>query len=505
MNWFLVLQLIEWGIRLLMLVVILRRRLRPTTALAWLMIIFLIPEIGVILYLLFGDARLGRRRTKLHKEIVEASRQHNRMNRQTRHILRPRIAQVLEPVILQAEKIGGMSTLGGNDVELLGDTTGLIDRIIEDIDQAKHHVHMMFYIYADDETGRRVSAALMRAAHRGVQVRLLVDGAGSWKFTRCGAIGELREHGVRVEIMLPIRLWRRGLARIDLRNHRKLVVIDGRIAYTGSHNVVNPDYGKGAFGSALAWVDLTGRFTGPIVHQLQIVFLEDWAFEMGEQLDDEEMMERVRETTGADLDDPAQREAIVEKYLPQFEATGKVVGQTVPTGPSEEDNELLPNTMLAALYAARERILITTPYFVPDEPTLVALLMAATRGVRVELIVPARSDMPLVDLAARFYFDPLLRAGIRIHEFAGGLLHSKTLTVDDDIALLGSTNMDIRSFYLNFELNVLMYGKTITARLRQAQTSYLDACTEVTLQKWRNRPRFKRFLSSAAALLSPLL
>ncbi|MEX2216436.1 MAG: phospholipase D-like domain-containing protein, partial [Phycisphaeraceae bacterium] len=309
MNWFLFFQLLEWGIRLLMLVVILRRRLRPTTALAWLMVIFLIPEVGVFFYLMFGDARLGRRRTKLHRRIVEASRRHGRMGRQSRHILRPHIAKELEPVILQAEKIGGMTTLGGNDVELLGDTVGLIDRIIEDIDQATHHVHMMFYIYSDDETGRRVSAALRRAARRGVQCRLLVDGAGSWKFTRCGAIDELREHGVRVEIMLPIRLWRRGLARIDLRNHRKLVVIDGRIAYTGSHNIVNPDYGKGAFGSSLAWVDLTGRFAGPIVHQLQIVFLEDWAFEMGELFDDETMTQRVKEATGTDLDNPSETEA----------------------------------------------------------------------------------------------------------------------------------------------------------------------------------------------------
>lgn len=481
MNWLLLHQLAEWAIRLGMLLVILRRRFLPTTALAWLTVTFLLPEVGLFLYLFVGDARLGRKRIRLHQKVVGLSRQEGRMSRQKRYIIRPKVQPELESVILQAEIIGGMPILGGSHVELMGDTNALFHRLAKDIDEAKHHIHLLYYIYASDDTGNLISEALIRAAKRGVTCRLIVDAVGSLSFRYSEMPAKLREAGVQLCVALPVSPMRAWLARIDLRNHRKIAIVDGRIGYTGSHNVVDVDYGKGARGKKLQWVDLSGRFTGPVVHQFQIVFLEDWAFETGENLDDQ-----------------------AEALLPPLDAAGDMAAQTVSTGPSEDDTRL-PNILLAAINAARRKVIITTPYFVPDEPTFVALLMAANRGVIVDLIVPRKSDTWLVSAASKFYYEPLLAAGVHIYQHHAGLLHSKTVTIDDAFALLGSSNMDVRSFHLNFELNVLMYGSQITRELRFAQSSYLNDAEEITLNDWRNRPLWKRYAASAASLLSPLL
>ncbi len=481
MSWFLIHQLAEWCIRLVMVAVILRRRFMPTTALSWLAVIFFLPEVGLVMYLLIGDARLGRKRVRLHQAVIGQSRREERMGRLKKHITRPTIDLELEPIILQAEIIGGMPILGGSHVDLIGDTEALFRRLAADIDEARHHVHLLYYIYASDEMGDSISEALMRAAGRGVMCRLMVDSVGSMAFRKTEMIDRLRSAGVEVCEALPVSLWRANLARIDLRNHRKVAVIDGRIGYTGSHNVVNVDYGRTSSGKKLQWVDLSGRYTGPIVQQFQIVFLEDWAFESGEP------------PLGPSDD-----------YLPEIENVGEMAAQSVPTGPSEND-QWLPNVLLAAINAARRKVVITTPYFVPDEPTLVALLMAANRGVQVDLIVPRKSDTWLVSAAGKFYYEPLLEAGVRIYQHTTGLLHSKTMTIDDAFALLGSTNMDIRSFQLNFEINVMMYGAQITRELRFAQLSYLNDSEEIHLEHWRQRPLWKRYASSAASLLSPLL
>lgn len=481
MNWLLLHQYAEWVIRLAMVPVILRRRFMPTTALAWLAVIFLLPEVGLFFYAIIGDARLGRKRIRMHQKVIYQSRQDKRMSRQRAHVTRPRIEKELEPIILQAEIIGGMPILGGNHVELMGDTNELFRRIAQDIDNARHHVHLLYYIYVEDESGKLISEAMIRAAQRGVKCRLMIDSVGSISFRRSDIRTRLEAAGVLVCEALPVSFWRARFARIDLRNHRKLAIIDGMIGYTGSHNVVNVDYGRGKGGKRLQWIDLSGRYTGPIVHQLQIVFLEDWAFETDQKFEDE-----------------------IDNLLPDLEATGQMAAQSVPTGPSEND-DWLPNVLLAAINSARQKVVITTPYFVPDEPMLVALLMAASRGVEVELIVPRKSDTWLVSTAGKFYYERLLAAGVRIYQHRAGLLHSKTVTIDDAFAMIGSTNMDIRSFNLNFEFNVLMYGSQITRELRFAQKSYLNESDEIDLTQWRKRPAWKRYAASAASLLSPLL
>lgn len=476
MSWLVLLSILEWAIRILMVPVILRRRFAPVTALAWLTLIFFLPELGLLVYLLVGVSYLGRQRARWHRAVVGGARRPERMAEMRSFSARPEVLPAQENMIIQAERISGNPIVGGNFVEMLDDADALVQRLVADIDAATDHVHMLFYIFWPDQNGTLVAEALKRAAQRGVHCRLLADAAGSRPLFRNHMVTELRDAGVEVQAALPVAPWRRKLARIDLRNHRKIALVDGRVAYTGSHNVVVEDYGHKRAGK---WIDLSGRFTGPVVAQLQMVFLDDWAFETGHRLEHASL-------------------------FPPLRPTGKVAAQVVPTGPNHEA-ETFRRVLVAALNAAHRKIIITTPYLVPDEPTTLALAMAADRGVEVVVVVPERSDHPLVEAAGRWYYEQLLEAGVQIFRYCDGMLHAKTITVDDAFALLGSANIDIRSFYLNFELSVLLYGQEITGHLRFAQQRYLSRCSQISLDEWRQRPVHRQYLESAAALLSPLL
>lgn len=472
--------ILEWIIRVVMVPVILRRRLAPTTSLAWLSIIFFLPIVGMPLYLLFGVNYIGRTRRAAHQRFYGSTsrsvRSEQRLAGLKSHRLRPELGPAARNMLVQAEQVGGNPIVGGNTLKLIADNDGFIDALVEDVDRAEKHVHMLYYIWSPDTTGRRVSDALIRAARRGVNCRLLADAAGSRKFFRSPILREMLEAGVQVYEALPVNLFRSRLARLDLRNHRKIAVIDGKIGYTGSHNVVIETFGNRWAGK---WIDLSGRFTGPVVAQLQGVFLDDWAFDTGEHLESEDL-------------------------FPLLEPTGRVAAQVVPTGPNHEA-ETFQRVLVAALNAANEQITITTPYLVPDEPTMLALSMAADRGVDVTILVPKRGDHPLVNAAGRWYFDRLLEGGVKVHHYCDGMLHAKTITVDRSFALLGSTNLDVRSFELNFECNVLLYGEDVTDLVKFAQHQYLKQCEAINLSQWRRRPKWKQYRDAAAALASPLL
>jgi cardiolipin synthase len=478
LSWLVVISILEWAVRIIMVPVILRRRLDSSTSLTWLTVIFFVPELGLLLYLLLGENRLARKRVRLHQQVMQMFRTEQRLARQDPHRLVDPLGPEQLPISRLAEGIGGMPIVRGNDVEFLAEAEPMIQRLVADIDAATHHVHLLYYIYKPDATGTRVAEALARAAQRGVTCRLIADAVGSRPlFTQGGMADWLTQRGVQVRAALPVDPLRRKLARIDLRNHRKIAVIDGCIGYTGSQNIVDPQYtGKPRAG---AWVDLSGRFTGPIVAQLQLVFLEDWAFETGEELADDGL-------------------------CPPLSPTGEMFAQTVATGPHSETADFR-RILLTAVNIAQRKIVITSPYVVLDEPTLVAICMARERGVEVHMVVPYRSDHPIVTAASRARFKELLEAGVRIYLYKPGVLHAKTMTVDDSFALLGSANLDTRSFYLNFEVNVLMYGPDITSELRFAQMTYLNQSNPVDPAEWARRPKWKEIAESAAALLSPLL
>lgn len=466
----------EWLVRLVMLPVVVMRKPRPATCLAWLVVIFFQPWVGLAAYLLIGENRLGSRRIREYArhvdQLLAAARKEAPVQE---HVVSPVIGSDRQALVHVAQRLGGLPILGGNAVELLDETDAVVDRLIHDIDEAREHVHLLYYIFAADHVGSRVTDALVRASRRAVRCRLLVDAVGSRHFLR-GSRAEPIRQSVQVVAMLPANILRRRLARLDLRNHRKIAVIDGRVGYAGSHNIIRPDYGKRGVG---AWQDLTARICGPSVSHLQAVFVEDWSFETGSAPEEQTLFP-----------------------LPQVE--GPVAIQSVPSGPNFP-TAILQDLLVEALHGARRQVLMTTPYFVPDEALLLAMRLAVLRGVAIDLVVPARTDHPVVDLAARFYFDQLLQAGVRIHLHQRGLLHAKTMTVDDGFGLLGSANFDIRSFYLNFEMNLLSYDADAIAQLRQCQNRYLAESRQLNLPEWQSRPALPRLAQSCARLLGPLL
>ena len=270
---------------------------------------------------------------------------------------------------------------------------------------------------------------MARAAQRGVACRVLADAVGSRRLFRRLA-PYLRQRGVRIFPALPANLWRLPFKRLDLRNHRKLAVIDGRVAFTGSQNIVEASYGHKRAG---VWHDIMARITGPVVRQLQGIFLEDWFYETGELLEDAAL-------------------------FPSCPPDGPIAVQVVPTGP-DQPTELFQDLIVRAIFLARRRVVITSPYFIPNEATLLAMRLAALRGVEVDLVIPKRSDHRLVNAAGSFYCEYLMRYGVRVFLFQQGMLHAKTLTVDDELAMFGSANYDIRSFALNFELNLFVHAR----------------------------------------------
>jgi len=468
-SWLLIYIAIGWVIRAGMVPVVLRRQFAPGAAIAWLGIVFLHPYIGGTIYLLVGEARLKSRRVDVYQRTVS----------QIRH--RPQAATLpdLEPayqsMVLQAQKISGMPSLPDNSIKFLNDIDPFVDHLIADMDAAKEHVHLAYYIFAPDGAGRRIIDALLRAAKRGVKCRVLADWIGSYAFFRRELHRQLTDAGVEVAAAMRVNFFRSLFPRVDLRNHRKLATIDDCIAYVGSHNLIDADYYNNPAGP---WIDLSGRITGPIVAELESVFREDWAFE-----------------TGANLG------RIEQAASPP---NGRISMQAVPTGPAAP-GDTYRRLLLGAVQCARKQLILTTPYFVPDDPTLVALMMAADRGVDVKLIVPLRSNAVFTAAAGRAHYGKLLEAGVQVHLHRPGLIHSKTVTVDDAFGLFGSANLDVRSFNLNFELSLMLYGREVTDQLRKVQMAYLEKSPPIDAKEWSRRKPLPRYTDGAISLLSPLL
>lgn len=464
----------EWLIRVLMTPVVLRHR-RPSVALAWLTVIYVLPWAGLLLYGLVGSPRLGRRRARRTALAHRVVTQLGKLAHTAPHIVHPEINPRLRGVVAVGERVGDAPILGGNTVEYIADTAELIDRLIADIDAAKSSVNILVYIYQPDTTGRRVAEALIRAAKRGVKTRVLADDVGSVWMVR-GMAHEMRAAGVEVLRLLPASWARIALARLDLRNHRKLYIIDGRIAYAGSHNIIDADYGLKKIGP---WEDASVRLTGPVVLQCQQVILEDWYSE-----------------TGVALDEP--------ELFPPPVPTGTTSVQIVPSGP-DRPNEQMRDLVIAAIQEAERRIVITSPYLTLDESVYVALRVAVLRNVRVDLVIPARGNNPIVAAVGWSFARDLARVGVRVHLHQGGLLHAKTMTVDDSFGMIGSSNFDVRSFELNFELNVLIYDRVSASELLSLQSSYILNSTLLDEEWFHRRGKIKCFWDDLCRLISPLL
>lgn len=373
-----------------------------------------------------------------------------------------------------AQELGGFAPVGGNQLEILSGYYKTIDRLIEDIEQAQHHVHLLFYIFADDITGSKVIEALGRASKRGVKCRVLVDSYGSNKWIK-GLRAQLKMARVELHLVLAGRsLFHQSAARFDLRNHRKIVVIDGRIGYTGSQNLVDADFKKG-----ITYEEVMVRVSGPVVMQLQAVFLADFFYETLRTLTESELMS--------------------VPMLP-----GKTPAQVLPDGPGDKF-ATTHRFLVDLIYSAQTRLVLTTPYFVPDEPILQALVTAARCGVEVHLVVSYIADQFLVSQAQHSFYEELLEAGVKIHCYLRNFLHAKHVTVDDYIALVGSSNIDSRSFVLNAEISLLIYDPVVVAQLRQVEEEYFKYSQELTLEGWNRRPLVAKVIQNLARLTDSFL
>ncbi|MEO1128443.1 MAG: cardiolipin synthase [Planctomycetota bacterium] len=467
--------ILEWTIRIAMIPVIVRKQ-GTGEALAWLALIFFQPVIGVIVYMIIGGSLLTNRRLEKHEEARALVETPQRLK-----VLEPHtacdtsISDRYRDLVQLAERVGAMVPTSGNGGELIADTDEFVRKLVDAIDKAEQHVHLLYYIWLDDTIGNTLADAVMRAAKRGVRCRVLVDDVGCKRMIRTIA-PKLRGAGADVVRALPVRILRGQFARVDVRNHRKLAIIDGRTAFTGSHNACDPDYGSGGYGP---WHDLTLRVFGPAVYQLQMVFCEDWASETGVIPEGDDV-------------------------FPEPEPAGPVMVQTAPSGPGHR-NEAFRDLLIASINEAEHRVIMTTPYFIPDESTLLALLLRARAGLQVDVVVPEKGNHPLLNAAAPAYYREVLDAGGNVLLHQNGLLHSKTLTVDDSIALVGSGNFDRRSFSLNYELNLLSIGKLETSQVRSFQEGYINDCRPLTMAELDERSAFKALVQNTAKLFSPLL
>jgi len=459
----------EWVVRLVMLFWVPTRR-SPEAAKGWLLLIFFLPWFGLLLYWLIGRPYAPRWRIARRERLAAAMQPVAARLRTSPHITHPTLPPELAASVALAEHMSRLPILGGNAAELLRGYQDSIDRLAADIDAARHHVHLLYYIFAVDEATAGVLAALGRAVQRGVVCRVLVDAIGSRSMS-AQLFARLRPLGVQCLAMLDDGFL---YNRSDLRNHRKLAVIDGRIGCVGSQNLVSPRFKEG-----ITYEEMVVRVTGPVVVALQFVFASDWYQETEEV-----------------LDAPA--------YFPLPTVAGGVTAQAVPSGPTYAQlaNQRL---IIALLHGARQRIVMTTPYFIPDAPLFAALVIAVLRGVEVHLIVSEQEDQFLVGQAQKSYYDDLLEAGVIIHLFQGKFLHAKHLTIDDQVALIGSSNLDIRSFVLNCELSLLLYDQTITRQLAQEQERCFARSRVLTRAQWDQRGWWAEFTQNTARLLSPLL
>jgi len=458
---------------------LLRKRRKVGVTLAWISVIFALPFIGLLAYFVFGELELGRYRARRAKRLTRRYREWlDSMDASWQYCpdsLPPTSSNI-------AKLISGrehMPIVEGCEVTLYDHAHDVFDAMICDIDRANVSIWLEFYILDEAGAVEAVLTALERASARGVDVFVALDSAGSRGFLGSDRERKLRNSGVKVLELLPVLPWRLWLERQDLRVHRKIMVVDSRFAWTGSMNLVDPEHFNQDAGVG-QWIDSMVRLTGPVAVLLKSVVLNDWQIETGRNL-----FPRLRDI----------------EVVP---AEGSTVCQLAPSGPASPDDSV-EEILLAAIYGARESVRMTTPYFVPGDALVTAIKTACHRGVKVSLIVPKKSDSRFVALASSSYYEELLEAGVDISIYDSGLLHSKIVLVDNEVALFGSVNLDMRSFWLNFELTVAIYDAETVKSLHQLVDTYEAQSTMLNLRRWQQRPAAIRLLQHVAYLASPLL
>src|SRR5690554_5477640 len=452
---------------------------RPvSSSLAWMLIIVFLPFLGIVLYFLFGEVQLGKRRA----ERAQALRDPFIQNLSS-HLIEQQDDQPTSTAAKAVYEIMqqhmGRGSIGYDNLQVFSAPDEIFDAWLTDIRSAKKNIRACFYIWHDQGRVKEVAQALIEAAQRGVEIEILVDHAGSWSFFMFSKqLDAMRSAGIEFVAALPVSLWRNIFRRIDLRMHRKLLIIDNKIGYGGSMNMADPRF----FNSDRKvgpWIDMMMRFEGAAAFGVSKVFSWDWEVETGER-----------------------RFPVLEKEIAQLPTTQWMT--MVPSGP-DLGTDVITQVMLTSIYRAEKCITVATPYFVPSESLLLALCHAAERGVEVIILLPKKCDSKLAGWASKSFYSDILRAGAEIRHFNKGLLHTKALVVDEQIAIVGSVNLDVRSFQLNFELSFALYNESSCGKIISLLNQYSENSEVVRYEDWERRGRLSRLYERLTFFVSPLL
>ena len=464
---------VAWVLSLAFIPLVLLRKKEPASTFAWILVLLAFPALGVVLFWYLGRDRV-RRPLRTRKVVNQSLRSRliervsNAGGREELRALVEGAPPELRGVMRLAASMGRAEVRKGNAVDVLVGAPPTYDALVLAIEAARDHVHLQYFVFRADGVGSRIVRALEAAVDRGVEVRLLYDGFGSAGLGR--HLRVLRQKGGRSAAFFPLDPIRKA-ATINLRNHRKLVLVDGRIGFCGGVNVAD------AF---VPWRDVHLRVEGPAVSQLAAVFVEDWFFATREDLAN-------------------------DRYVKSScAAAGTTTMQIVESGP-DQTLERIHRLYFAAIAAAQTRVWVTTPYFVPDRAIFVALTTAAARGVDVRVLTNAHSNWSITQYAGRSFYEDLLAAGVRVLEHEGEMLHTKTLEIDGRIAIVGSANVDVRSFRLNFELVAVLYDEAIVRKLEALFEEDAAHATEISATAWAERGIGERLMEGVGKLMSPML
>lgn len=465
---------IDFFIRVYLLIYIPKNR-KPTAATAWLLLIYIIPVIGTMVFFILGSTKLSKRRRHDQLHITHMIKRYTANLRKA-----GLVATIQAPYDTQAklaETFTGIAPTYYNASEILSGYENLVEALTKKVHEAKQYVYVEFFAMALDDTTEPFFQALEAAVARGVDVRVLFDMLGSRKYPRYKEMQRrLSESGVKWRKMLPISLRPSKYNRPDLRNHRKIVVVDNTDGYIGSLNMIDKTYHRK---DDISYIELAIHFQGPSVNEAAAVFASDWYCETGEVVNH-----------------------FMKNSQKSVKGTQKI--QIVPSGPgyTHENNLKL---FVSLIHTARQSILITNPYLVPDEPMLNALISAAQRGVEISILNSEAMDQWMVGHAQRSYYEELMRAGITISLYKRPqLVHEKFMTIDDEVGVIGSSNLDIRSFVLNHECSVVVYEPAVAKTLAQHHKKLLENSRPIKLEAWLKRSTWHSFLDSIARLTSAL-
>ncbi|MFK8011624.1 MAG: cardiolipin synthase [Marinicellaceae bacterium] len=468
----LILIIVDILIILVLIPTIILQRRESGATFAWILTIILLPYIGLLLFWIFGTKKLHIKRRKRHQ--VESKISSSILDFKNKKIKNLSLKEIPHSLINLATKLDEAGPLRGNKVKLYRSGVNTFNDIEEAILSSINHIHFVYYIWEKDKTGQRIINALIQACERGVEVRVLVDGLGSYS-TNNKFFEKLINSGGIVERFFPINILGRHF-NLNYRNHRKIIIIDGHTGFTGGMNI-GDDYA----GIGQPWLDLHARIRGSAVASLQEVFCQDWFH-----------------VTGQDLTHP--------KYFTQVENIGNTWVQVLSSGPADERWKNIHTLLFASINSAEKNIWIETPYFIPDSAIIMALQTAALKGVDVRLLLPSKSDHRLVLHAGRSFLMELMYAGVRVFEVQNAMPHAKMVTIDSHFSSLGSANMDQRSFRLNFETNVFFYGKNVAKKL---ETDFTKACKkeaiEIFLKDRKSIGLYQKLAEGIGRVFAPLL